>query len=101
MIISLELPFLARAALALLGVALVFSCLCRARHMTGDSTATAIRYSTTGLAGAGFVVLLSALARPDWMLGALISLSCATLAMQIVSARFWRRGLPPQFGSRT
>lgn len=97
MTIILEVPMLARGALVVLGLALVFSCLCRARHMTRSTTVTAIRYATTALAGAGFVVIISALARPDWLLGALVSLACAALAVQIVSARYWRRGLPVQF----
>lgn len=100
MTIILDVPMLARCALVVLGLALVFSCLCRARHMTHATTVTAIRYATTALAGAGFVVLLSALARPDWLLGALIALAAATLTVQIVSARYWRRGLPAQFRSK-
>jgi hypothetical protein len=68
--------------------------------MTRGGTVTAIRYATTALAGAGFVVLLAALARPDWLLGALIALACATLAVQVTSARYWRAGLPAPFRSR-
>lgn len=95
--IVLDLPLIARAALALLGLALVFSCLCRARHMTHRTTITAVRFATTALAGAGFVLVLAALLRPDWMLGALLALAAATLAVQIVSARYWRYGLPASF----
>ena len=91
------IPMLARVALVVLGLALIFSCLCRAKHMTDRTTLTAIRYATTALAGAGFVLVISALARPDWVLGALIMLASAALSMQIVSARYWRRGLPAQF----
>jgi len=91
------IPMLARIALVVLGLALIFSCLCRAKHMTDRTTLTAIRYATTALAGAGFVLIISALARPDWVLGALIMLASASLSMQIVSARYWRRGLPAQF----
>lgn len=92
-----DIPMVARITLAILGLALVFSCLCRARHMTHATTLTAIRYATTALAGSGFVVILAALVRPDWLPGALGSLTGSTLAMQIVSARYWRRGLPAQF----
>ena len=101
MTIVIDIPMMARGALALLGLALVFSCLCRARHMTHRTTVTAIRYSTTALAGAGFVVLLAALVRPDWLVGALIAQAGATLAVQVTSARYWRSGLPAQFRSRT
>lgn len=100
MTITIDLPMLARGALVVLGLALVFSSLCRARHMTHRTTVAAIRYSTTALAGAGFVVVLAALARPDWMVGALVSLACASLAVQVASARYWRSGLPAQFRSR-
>lgn len=97
MTLVIDIPVSARAALAVLGLALVFSCLCRARHMTHETTAMAIRYATSALAGAGFVVLLAATVRPDWMLGSLISLAGASLSVQAVSARYWRRGLPTQF----
>lgn len=101
MTILIDIPLVARGALVLLGLALVFSCLCRARHMTHRTTVNAIRYSTTALAGAGFVVVLAAAARPQWLLGALIALTCAALAVQVASSRYWRSGLPPQFGSRS
>lgn len=100
MTIVIDLPLLARGALVLLGAALVFSCLCRAKHMTDKTTVTAIRFSTTALAGAGFVVAMAAAARPQWMLGALISLAVSALAVQVTSARYWRAGLPAQFRSR-
>lgn len=100
MTIVIDLPLMARGALVLLGLALVFSCLCRARHMTHRTTVAAIRFSTTALAGAGFVMVLAAAARPQWLLGALIALACASLAVQVTSSRYWRAGLPAQFRSR-
>lgn len=86
-----------RGALVLAGLALVFSCLCRARHMTQASTLAGIRYATTALAGAGFGLVLAAAFRPSWVLTSLLSLAVATLAVQWVSARYWRQGQPQQF----
>lgn len=99
MTIIIEFSMWIRAALGLAGLALVVSCICRARHMTKEGTRPAIRYATTALAGAGFGLLLSASIRPDWVLGSLLSLALATLAVQWVSARYWRSGLPAQFRS--
>lgn len=95
--ILIDFPTWARLLLAVLGLALVFSCLCRARHMTLRGTVTAIRYSTTALAGAGWTLTIAALLRPDWMVWALTTLSVAALAVQATSARYWWRGLPEQF----
>jgi hypothetical protein len=97
MTIELEFSAWARVLLAVLGIGIMFSCLCRAKWMSLGGTANAIRWATTALASAGCVLLVVALLRPDWVLGALLCLSAAALAVQVVSARYWRRGQPAQF----
>lgn len=97
MTLVLDFPMWMRLLLAGLGVAIVFSCLCRAKHMTHQTTALAIRYATTALAGAGFVLILAAALRPDWVVGSLTAMAFASLSVQAASARYWRKGLPQQF----
>lgn len=97
MTLTLDFPTWIRVAMGLLGAALVFCCLCRAKHMTHETTVTTIRYATTALAGAGFVLILAAAFRPDWLAGAVVTLAGSTLAVQIASAKGWSEGLPSHF----
>jgi hypothetical protein len=98
--IVVNLPTWMQWAYLLVGLALVYSCLCRARWMTAATTLAPIRYATTALAGAGFTLPITAFLRPDWLPAALLALSMAALAVQAVSAYFWRGGLPLPFTKR-
>lgn len=93
----LDFPLWMRIALGVLGIAIAFSCFCRARHMTRPTTLNAIRYATTALAGSAFALALAVTLRPDWIPFVLLALSGATLAVQAASAFYWRRGLPQAF----
>jgi len=95
--LAVTFPTWMQMALIVLGAALVFSSLCRARHMTKRGTVPAIRYATTALAASGFLLIVAALLRNDLMLWAVLLLAASVLAVQISSARYWRRGQPDCF----
>lgn len=95
--IAVDFPVWVRIVLAVIGAGIVFSCLCRARHMTASQTASAIRGGTTILATSGFILMLTAILRPDWLIGSLVSISASALIVQATSAKYWRRGMPEQF----
>lgn len=97
MMVLLDFPIWLRVLLCGLGAALVFSCLCRARHMTNETTVKAIRYAVTSLASAGFVLILAAALRPDWAIGALVYLTGSILTVQAASSQSWRHGLPEHY----
>lgn len=97
MTIILEFAPWLRVSLVIVGLALIFSCLCRARHMTTASTFAAIRYATTALASAGLCLVLAAAFRPEWVPVTLLVLAVSTLSVQWISARYWRAGLPAPF----
>ena len=94
---SIELTIAVRVALCIVGAALAFTGLCRARLMSERTTYRLIRYAAAAQATSGVMLMLCATVRPDWAVAALILAPSAALLAQAASARYWLHGLPPSF----
>lgn len=90
---------LVRAALAVLGAALLYVAVCRLRWMTVETTLVRVRRAAEAQAAAGAVLLLTALLQPGWMPYAALAGGAAALAWQLATAHAWR-GLPPAMRRR-
>lgn len=91
----IEYPFQAWA-FACLGSALAYSAFCRVVRMRKD-TERMVRYSMAMLTSGGFGVAVTALFRPDVLHYAMLACLAAMLLVQLVTSRFWWRGVPDQF----
>ena len=93
----IELSMAVRVVLGVIGLGLMVSCLCRARHMSLSSTKPLIRYASAAQFGTGMVLVFCATVKPQWATAALMLAPSAALLAQAASARYWSAGLPAPF----
>lgn len=81
----------------LLGVGIIWTCLCRIKRMSASSTLATVRYSVSLLAAAGLVLILAATVNPHWHDAALTFLALSMLCVQASTSHLWRHRVPESF----
>lgn len=86
--------------LAVAGLGITWTCLCRIKVMTAATTLASIRYSIALLAMTGLLVAATGIGSiwfPQWDMVALGCLAFSALCVQASTSRLWRHRVPEPF----
>lgn len=86
--------------LAVAGLGLTWTSLCRIKVMTAETTLKSVRWSIALMAVTGLAVAATGIAVhwfPHWKGIALTALAVAALCVQASSSRLWRHSVPASF----